>query len=84
MKTNRLYRDVIAEIRTETGRNVVAWAANNRGRGDCNLTVAELQPGIERTTTSALQTGVITMGTTSHWRGCVTRNKIFAVIGGGH
>jgi hypothetical protein len=77
---NKLYRDVIAELRNTTGRNIVAWSANNAGNGGRNLHVAELENGVARATTFKSQTGVVRDGFTAHWRGTCTSTRILSAI----
>jgi hypothetical protein len=75
MKTT-VISEALKRISEETGLNIAAWQANNRGNGDCNLHVALLEPGIERAPAFRLQTGIIRHGYTSHWRGRCSANRI--------
>lgn len=77
---NRLYRDVINDIRIKTGRNIVAWAANNKGNGTTNLHVAELVIGQSRAYCFNDQVGILQDGFTCHWRGCASERKIMSAI----
>jgi hypothetical protein len=73
------YNRSIEELRAETGLNIVAWSANNRGNGDCNLHLAILTPGAERLPTFRQQEAAGTVerdAYTAHWQGQCEKSRI--------
>jgi hypothetical protein len=64
------------------GRKLLAWWANNRGRGSNNCTLAIVAAGVDRSDLSAKQTQVQSKTRTSSWRGDVNLSKrVLAELG---
>ena len=59
----------------ENGNQLMAWWANNRGRGSDNCSLAVVKCGIERAGNAASQTDVIATTRTSSWRGDVNLSR---------
>jgi hypothetical protein len=84
MKEHMLVKDAVRTLAERTGQNVVAWTANNRGRGTSNLTVAVLKPGAARPPTfrAAQRAGIVERyGQTAHWRGVITLRRLADAVG---
>jgi hypothetical protein len=84
MKEHMLVKDAVRALAERTGQNVVAWTANNRGRGSTNTTVAVLKPGSARPPTfrAAQRAGIVERyGHTAHWRGVITLKRVAHAIG---
>jgi len=68
-------RIVNAVNKLENGNLLLAWWANNKGRGKDNCTLMVVPDGTKRASLSRDQKNVLTQTRTSSWRGSVNLSK---------
>lgn len=79
-----LYKESIEELKKETGLNIVAWSANNRGNGDRNLHIAILKPEAKREASFAKQANagnILHHAYSAHWHGQCDKGRIKKALG---